>query len=64
MPPGTRIRGSVDLFCYVLFCHASALTSQVLIIISHVIKLFRIHLKALVKIVYYILKKERRTSIY
>ena len=39
--PGTRIRGWVDLFCYVLFCHASALTSQVLIIISHVIKLFR-----------------------
>ena len=37
--PGTRIRGRVDLF-YVLFCHASALTSQVLIIISHVIKLF------------------------
>ena len=59
MPPGTRIR--VELIYFVMFFwHASPLTSQLLIIILHVIKLFRIHLKALVKIVYYILKERKK----
>ena len=54
-----------DWFCYVLFCHASALTSQVLIIISHVIKFFCNTSKGNPENrVSTFLKKERRASIY
>ena len=57
----------VELIDFVIFfcCHSSALTSQVLIIISHVIKLFRNTSKdTRENRVSTFLKKERRTSIY